>query len=407
MNRGFGASLGRWVLILLLAAPVLALAWSLYGQHGMFFWDAKTIPCGIQAAVQTGNPNAYLDPTYPGPCAGDSFQYMLPPAATSLLAGFAGLIGLPLLGAAYLALYALALGLLGRSALRQGASPRELLLFAGLLACGVFVYDVGGGNITIAFAGLLAGLMATAGQNRHWAAGTVLLCAAASALKPLYALYLLIPLFAAGAWLPVAAAAAAVTVAYALDAALQAPQFDQWLNLIIPVVYGQPHFGLMRLMEWLGFGAGHWLVLGGGYVLWCAAIVALLWSVRGRLPTAEDRAWAALLAVTLMLPRLKEYDAIVLIPLAFWLRSQLPAPRQALFQRLAVALAFLAPALWWWVRKIGLLIAVPDPTLTQIADPRWHISTPGFFLAGLLVLMFGFLVWPAAPRPAPAPSYSG
>jgi hypothetical protein len=398
------ASVLRWVLLLLLAAPVLTLAWSLYVQGGLFFWDARSIPCGIQSVLQTGNPNAYLPPSYnpnpdpslsfQGDCAGYPFQYMLPPAVTGLLVGFTQVFGLDLLNGAYFILYALAIGLLGWGARRYGARGMELPLFAFLIACGVFVYDIGGGNITIVFVGLLIGLIAAGAHNRHWVTCTVLLCAAASAFKPLYALYLFIPLFAAGAWLAVTAAGAAITVGYAVDAVLQAARFDQWLNLIFPVVYRQPHFGLMYLMEWLGFGTGNWLVLAGGYVLWCMVIAGLLWSARERLPDAQDRALAALLATTLMLPRIKEYDAIVLIPLFFWLRAWLPERRRVLFQRLALAQAFVLPALWWWVRKIELLAAVADPTITQIADPKWHMSSQGFFLTGLLLLMFGFLVWP-------------
>jgi len=398
------ASVLRWVLLLLLGPPVLALAWSLYVDGGLFFWDARSIPCGIQSMLQTGHPNAYLPATFnpnhdpnisfQGACAGYPFQYMQPPAVTSLLAGFTQVFGLDVLNGAYFILYALAIGLLGWSARRYGAKGMELPLFALLIACGVFVYDIGGGNITLAFVGLLIGLIATSEHNRHWVTCTVLLCAAASAFKPLYALYLFIPLFAAGAWLAVAAAAAAITVGYAFDAALHAARFDQWLSLIFPVVYRQPHFGLMYLMESLGVGTGQWMALAGSYVLWCALVAGLLWSVRKRLPDAQDRALAALLATTLMLPRIKEYDAIVLIPLFFWLRAWLPEQRRVLFQRLALVLAFVLPALWWWLRKVSLLAVVSDPTITQIADPKWHMSSQGFFLTGLLLLMFGFLVWP-------------
>jgi len=327
---------------------------------------------------------------------------MLPPAVTLLLAGVVRAIGIDLLNAAYAVVYALALALLAWAARRQAASAREWLLFAGLFACGVFVFEAGSGNITIVFVALLLGLILTGEAHRHWVACLVLLCVAASAFKPLYALYLFIPLFAAGAWLAVAAAAAAILAGYAIDALWQAARFDQWLNLIVPIVYAEPHFGVMRLMQWAGLGAGDWLAQAGGYVVWCAAVIGLLWLARPRLPTATDRALAALLGVTLMLPRLKEYDAVVLVPLVFWLRAGLPAQRRRLFERLAIGLGFLLPALWWWVRKAGLFIAVPQPTLTQIADPAWLIATQGFFVAALLLLMFGFLVWPPVQEPARA-----
>lgn len=398
MKNSLGKSTLSCLLVVLLSAPVLAMILSLYGQQGMFFWDAKTIPCGIQSLLQTGNPNTYLNnSSYRGACAGYGYEYMLPPGVTACLASLVRWFGLEVINAVYFALYAFALALLGWGAHRSAANWKELLLFAGLLACGVFVFELGGGNLTIVFVGLLFGLILTGQGNGQWPLWAVLLCVLAAAFKPLYALYLFIPLYASGRWLAVAAGSAAVSVGYALDASLQAAAFDQWLNLIVPIVYGEPHFGIMRIMQWAGLGAGDWLAQASAYVLWCAVIMALLWSARTRLQTEQNRAFAALLAVTLMLPRLKEYDAIVLIPLVFWLRTRLPVQQQALFQRLVFWLTFLAPAAWWWLRKAALLIALEAPTMTQIADPRWMIATQGFVLAILLLLTFGFLVWPIAP----------
>jgi hypothetical protein len=401
MESRLRKSIWQSAIVLLLSAPVLVMVVSLYGQHGMFFWDAKTIPCGIQSVLQTGNPNAYLNnSSYQGACAGYGYEYMLPPGITSFLAGFVNFAGLTTLNAAYFVLYAVALTLIGITARRYAGSGMELLLLTSLIACGAFVFEMGSGNPTIVFIGLLFGWLLRAEENRYWALCLVLLCVVVSAVKPLYALYLFIPLFAVGSWLAVAAAAAVISVGYALDAVLQASKFDVWLNLIVPVVYGEPHFGVMRLMQWGGWGVGDWLAQGGGYIFWCMLLMCLLWSARPRLHTVQDRALAALLAVTLMLPRLKEYDAIVLIPLIFWLRSRLPAHQQPLFKRIVFILAFLLPAIWWWVRKVGLLIAIAKPTMTQAADPGWMIATQGFFLTALLLLMFGFLVWPCGTVPA-------
>jgi hypothetical protein len=385
-----------WVLVFsLLVTPVLALVLSLYVQHGMIFWDAKTIPCGLDAMLRTADPNAYLNNhSYQGSCAGYGYEYMQPPGITLILAGFVRAFGLPLLNGAYFVLYAIALAILARGALRYAASTIELVLFAGLFACGAFVFEVGGGNVTIVFVGLLFGLLLMSDRHPQWALWSVLLCTLASAFKPFYALYLLIPLFAGGRWLVVAAATAAISVGYALDANLHVTQFDRWLKLIIVTVYGEPHFGVMRLMQSAGLGAGDWLAQGGSYVVWCIIVLGLLWSARQRLLTTQDRAFAALLAVTLMQPRLKEYDAVVLIPLFFWLRSRLSAPDRILFQRLFFGMAFIVPALWWWGRKAILLIITPSPTITQIADPQWLIGTQGFFWALGLLLSYIFLVWP-------------
>lgn len=392
----------RWLagatLCALLLPPVLALAYSLYGEHGMFFWDGRTIPCGLQSFNATGNPNAYLrDSAYPGPCAGYGYEYMLPPAVTAALAALLRGVGPDAFNVAYVLLYGGALAVLLRGAARFAGGWTAPLALAGLIACGVFVFEAGGGNITVPLLALLFLLCTQADRHPQRFAWTIPLCAVAAAFKPFYALYLLLPWFAQPALrLRVLAACSIVSGGYALDAWLQPAAFARWLNLIVPVVYAEPHFGIMRLMQALGLGAGDWWLQAGGYALWCALVLALLWRCRPHLATPAARALAALLAVTLLQPRLKEYDAVVIIPLAFWLLAQLPAARR---QRLRLSLLLacgIVPALWWWLRKLGLFIAIEAPTATQIADPRWLIETQGFFLAGAVLILFGFLVWPPA-----------
>lgn len=392
----------RWfsgaLLLALLLPPVLALAYSLYGEHGMFFWDGRTVPCGLQAFNDTGDPNAYLrNDAHPGACAGYGYEYMLPPAITVALAALLRLAGLDAVNGAYVLLYALALAALLRGAAGFAGQWRAPLALTGLIACGVFVFEFGGGNIAIPFLGLLFWLCLQAERQAERLAWTIPLCVIAAAFKPLYALYLLIPWFAAPALrLRVLAACSLVSVGYALDAWLQPAAFERWLNLIVPVVYAEPHFGIMRLMQAFGLGAGDWWPQAVGYALWSLAVLLVLWRCRQALATPGARALAALLAVTLLQPRLKEYDACVVIPLAFWLQTRLPVAQQRWLRRSLLLICGIVPALWWWLRKLGLFIAVEAPSATQIADPRWLIDTQGFFLAAAVLLLFGFLVWTSA-----------
>lgn len=377
----------RAALLALLIVPVITLAWSLYVDHGMLFWDAKTIPCGVQAYLAGGDPNAYLrNPGYAGACAGYGYEYMLPPAVTHVLGGLWTLLGDAPLRVLYALVYLLSLGLILAAARRLAPAPGAAVAAAALMVCGVFVFEAGGGNLTVVF---LAALLATALYRPDRMAWLVPLCAVAAFVKPFYALYLLVPLFARPRLaLTVLAAVCAVSVGYALDAALHPAEFDRWLRLSVAVVYGEPHFGVLRILDELGIGAGHWPPLALLYAAWSAGVVAVLYATRRHDAEPRDRACAALLAATLIQPRLKEYDAFVVVPLIFWLTARLPPRRGRQLRTTLIVVAGVVPALWWWGRKVLLFVAVPHPTLTQIADPRWLIATQGFFLAAVALLLF-------------------
>jgi hypothetical protein len=365
---------------------------SLYGVNGLFFWDAKTVPCGLLSFIDTGDPNRYLNPDYPGACGGFGYEYMVPPAATQLLAGLVRVAGTSWMTVGYALAYAAALSVLLRSTRRYSDNWPEVAAAASLMACGVYLFEAGGGNLTIAFLGGLLALLPRLDRGPRGSLAVVVLCVVGAWIKPMLALYLLIPLYAAGAWLAVAAGAAAATTLYALDAVLQPVAFDRWLQLIVPIVYDEPHFGVVRLMQAFGLGAGDWGIQMAAYALWCALILTLLWRLRARLPRVDDKAMAALLVVTLLQPRFKEYDAVVLIPLLFWLRARLPTVQRVWLERGIVLGTFVVPALWWWGRKLRLTLGVDHPTLTQWADPRWMIETQGFFLTLASLILFAFLI---------------
>lgn len=385
-----------WTVVLagcLLLPPVLALVFSLYGEHRLFFWDAKTIPCGLQAYAASGDPNAYLrNPDYAGACAGYGYEYMLPPAVTGVLSVMLKLLGLPVFNGLYFLLYCAGIGLLLQGARNHAGSWREPLLFAVLLACGVFVFEVGSGNVTLTILGLMCGLIAASGRFPRSDICLLALCVLASAFKPVFALYLLVPWYAhRNLRLPVLAATALISGFYAMDAFFNPAGFERWLNLIVPVVYGEPHFGVMRVMQAMGLGAGDWIVQGIVYAAWCVVVIGLLEFIVARMAAPQDRMMAALLAATLLLPRLKEYDAVILLPAFFWLQHQLSETHRRWLLRAVIALAFVAPAAWWWLRKLALWRSMQLHGLTSIADPGWLIATQGYFVTATVLLLFCFM----------------
>lgn len=389
---------------LLIGIPVLLIAWVLLGDYGAFFWDAGTFPCGIEAMLATGDPNAYLNPAYPGRCAGSRWQYMQAPAVTAVLGSFVGVFGMNALIALYGGLYAASLGFLGWVTAQVSGGRLALpLLFFATLSCGIFIFEVASGNLSIVFAGLLCAAIL---QMDRRPALTVVLCVAAAAFKPHYALYLLIPLIARRNYLAVSFAAAAVSLWYALDAVLHPEAFARWLELILPIVHREPHFGFMRWMQEAGYAEGDWLLLGGVYVLWCAGLLVLTLRMCATMSTPIDRAFAALACVTLMLPRLKEYDCLVIVPLFFWLAAHLAESRMRWLQRLVFALGFAAPAAVWWFRKLPLLMDPAGATLRAAAEMKWLLQNQGVYLVAAFVIVFGTMAlrFARAPRRASPPS---
>lgn len=385
---------------LLIGIPVLLIAWVLLGDYSAFFWDAGTFPCGIEAMLATGDPNAYLNPAYPGRCAGSSWQYMQAPAVTAVLSGFVGIFGMNALIALYAGLYAASLALLVWATTQASGGRLALpLLFFVTLSCGIFIFEIASGNLSIVFAGLLCAAILQIDRRPVLA---IALCVAAAAFKPHYALYLLIPLIARRNYLAVSFAAAAVSLWYALDAALHPETFARWLELILPIVHREPHFGFMRWMQEAGYAEGDWLLLGGVYVVWCAALLGVTLRMCATMSSPVDRAFAALGCVTLMLPRLKEYDCLVIVPLFFWLATHLAESQTRWLHRLVFVLGFAAPAAIWWFRKLPLLIDPAGTTLRAAAEMKWLLQNQGIYLVAAFAILFGTMAlrFARAPRHA-------
>lgn len=375
---------------LLIGVPALLISWVLLGDYGAFFWDAGTFPCGIEAMLSTANPNAYLDPAYPGSCAGSRFQYMQAPGITKLLAGFVSIFGMNALIVLYGCVYAVSIATLGWSVARLNRTPPMLpLMFFLTLSCGIFVFEVASGNLSIVFAGLLTALILNIDRRPGLA---VALCMTAAVFKPHYALYLLIPLVARRNYLAASFGAAGISLWYAADAMLHPEAFSRWLELIIPIVRGEPHFGFMRLMEAAGYAQDNWTLLAGTYIGWCAFLLALTLRVCARMSLPTDRAFAALACVTLMLPRLKEYDCLVLVPLFFWLAPRLADGTRQWLYRLVLFGSFVAPAAVWWIRKLPMLLEPSSVTLRAAAEIRWLLHTQGIFLVAAVAIVFGMMI---------------
>ncbi|MDT3670023.1 MAG: hypothetical protein ROZ37_06790 [Aromatoleum sp.] len=375
--------------------PALLTAWVLLADYGAFFWDARTFPCGLEAMLSTGNPNAYLDPAYPGSCAGYRFQYMSAPGVTRLLADVVDVIGMKALAVGYGALYAASLVALAWTVARDNrGSPLVPALFFLTLSCGIFVFETSSGNLSIVFAGLVSIAVLKLDEGT-WPA--VALCVVAALFKPHYALYLLIPFVARRDVLGASFGAAAVSLWYAADAVLHPGEFSAWLELILPIVHAEPHFGFMRLMQVAGYAQGDWTILALAYLAWCAFLLVLTLRVCNRLTSAVDRGFAALACVTLMLPRLKEYDCLVLVPLFFWLAHGLPPPARSRLYRLVVSVGFVAPALLWWIRKLPLAVDSSTVTLRAIADIPWLLQAQGIFLVAAMAIVFATMVVAAGP----------
>lgn len=382
--------------VILVAVPAILIAWVLLGDYGAFFWDAKTWPCGIEAMIATGHPNAYLDPGYAGNCAGYRFTYTPPPAITAVLASLGAALGIDVLVAVYAALYAVALASLGRTVHRLHGSLAVPVLFSLSFACGIFVFETASGNVSIVFGGLLSGLILSIERR---AGLVVALCVIAALFKPHYALYLLVPLLARGNYLAVSVAGAAVSLWYAADAVLHRQAFTDWLNLILPIVHGEAHFGFMKLMQFAGYAPGDWSVLAAGYAVWCLLVIGLTLNVCARLASPVDRAFAALACATLLLPRLKEYDCLVLVPLFFWLHVRSTDAQRRLLQRVVGVTAFVVPALWWWARKLPLITGESPLTLRTATEFKWLIQVQGIFVAAVAFIVFATVVATFGRRP--------
>lgn len=366
---------GRHLLWGALLVPAAFFAAELLGHVRSLFWDTHAYHCGLTALQVLGDP--YRWQTL---CPDNPFPYLYPPlvsrglawlgahAQTALLAGMAGL-------------YALALyGLFGRW--RSLGATRPLLLCFGIGGAAV-IGELASGNIGVIVAGALS-LAVFQIERRPWF--FALACLAGALFKPTYLLFLLVPALACGAYLSASAALAAAALLYALDLSLSRELFLQWLAQLPPALENDPGGGLWGLLAVMFPKAPLSLRLFLQLLLVAGLGWALLRQLRLTVPVLE-RALLTLLCVTLALPRLKGYDALVLFPALFWFAQRWPEDaRQRVYHRLALAVVAL-PGIIWWARKIWLAGQGRLDTLQQWADIRWLVASQEFFLAAAVLTL--------------------
>jgi len=368
-------SRGFWSAVALLSLPVLLLAWVMFYHYGAFFWDAKAYSCGIEAMRLTGNPNDYQ-----GACQTYAWQYMYPPAVTALLVGLTAPIAPALQVAGYGGLYLVAVGLWVRVTCAQAPDAMLAVLATLLCACGVFAYEMATGNLAMVVAALM--VCSVPHAKRGWI-GLLAVALVAALFKPHYALYFLVPALVRRNLLLLAASSLALTLWYFADALRNDAAFDRWLSEIFGIIYGETHFGLLKLLELAGFGEGAWQAQFLLYGLWCLLLLGVLWRVGRPLADPGERGWLALLVATLMFPRLKEYDMLVLVPLMFWLANRLRGSLRRSYCGAVIALGFVLPWSWWAGRKLLWLSRTGELSLQTVTDLRWLVQMQGWFLAAL------------------------
>ena len=374
----------RIVLLLLLGAPVaLSLIYLLVYSGAPLFWDGMTLSCGLDAFINGSAPNAYLDPDYGGRCAGYGFQYMHPPGITYLLASISGVISLQGLIYLYITLFIISVWLLlyvGNQYRQHWPVVIGLTIFMG---CGALLMEFFGGNVAALFVGFIVGTMVVI-ERYPWA--IIIVSVLTALFKPHLALYLLVPL-AAGvgpAW--VIAGVAFVALWYAVDLAWHRQEFMEWLSFVMPISYFDRSFGSLRIGQEFGVGLSGTLLqimISGS---WFLLMMGGLYKLRQRFSHPIDIAFVALLCVTLSLPRLKEYDSLVVLPIIFWTLSKLSLEVGRRYVWALFLGLFLLPALWWWGRKVLLYFSNSSPEWMLVADLQWLYRTQGWVLVFALLL---------------------
>lgn len=373
----------------LVTLPGLLFAASLLFEHHAIFWDGTVYRCAIEATLATGNPYRFV-----GDCAGYPLPHTYPFFGTLLLAAAAQVTGVTWLGVGYLIIYALgAAGLIWAclfSAPTRGVGVWVLIA----AAAGIVVSEMASGNMAIPFYGLWFVLCL-----RYTGSPQLMImpCLLIAPFKPLYAVYLLVPVMAQGRQVGPAAAMAAVSLWYVADARLHPEHFAAWLDAVMGHVSQVPGFGIAR---WLGaifalpYGSSPMLV---AHAAWSALA---LWLTLRVLRREEDPALRNLIATAgaaLLLPRLKEYDCLVLLPLAGLLYGHSAGTLRHGFAWLVGITLFVLPAASWWWRKIILLAGTAPLDWRAIVDMRWLVQHQGDFLALTLFVLLGWMAW-ARPR---------
>jgi hypothetical protein len=371
----------RFVL-LLCTIPGTIFAFSLLLEHHAWFWDGMVYRCAIEATLANGSPYRFI-----GECAGYFLPHTYPYAGTRIVAGVASRIGALPLTWGYVLAYACGVGLFIRVVCRVGASVRALPLLLVAPGAGVFVSELVSGNVGVPFYGLLLWVI--------WRDATsfrkiTALGALMAPFKPLYAAYLIVPFFLRREILLPALGAGTVAIWYAGDALLFPVHFAEWLRSAVHHANEVPGFGFSMLVRKAGLELDGQASIAAAYLGWAVAICALTVRAISRSPTPLIRALVAIAGTALLLPRLKEYDMLVLIPLALAIRSTLPEREQREWQFLVGGFAVGLPAAMWWLRKLPMLWGGTPAEWRTFVDMRWLVQNQGAFL---FAAMLAALIW--------------
>lgn len=385
--------------LLLCVLPGAIFSFSLLAEHRAYFWDGTVYRCAIEATLATGNPYRFI-----GECAGYFLPHTYPYAGTHVLAALTQALGLDAMRGLYLALYLSGTALFIHTLRRLNASPASITLLILAPGAGVFVSEFVSGNMGIPFYGFLIWLLARSeGQSR----AVTILAACMAPFKPLYGSYVLLPFLLRREWLLPAAMAVSVGLWYLADALLFREQFTAWLGAAVDHANAVPGFGFSMLIRKGGLALESSALVFAAYALWVACIIALTLRAVRQAPTPLVAAFVALAGTALLLPRLKEYDCLVLIPLSCALWSATPRRERQEWFALVGGFALVLPALVWWIRKVPLLWTSPHEPWRAFVDMRWLVQHQGGFLfaamlAALLLIAFRRApVTPDTTRPRP------
>lgn len=361
--------------------PGLLFGLSLLLEHHAYLWDATVYRCAIEATLAHGDPYRFV-----GDCTGYFLPHTYPYAGTRLLAELASLTGTTVLGYAYVLAYAAGCALFLYVAGRLGGSPQTVALLVLAPAAGVFVSELVSGNMGVPFYAALSWLIWRGAGGRPVTA----LGVAMAPFKPLYAAYLLLPFFQRREMLLPIAGSIAVAAWYGGDALLFPAHFADWLRTAVEHANEVPGFGFSMLVRKSGLElqSGQWII--AAYAVWAAFVLLLTLRAVERAPTPMLRAFVAIAGVALLLPRLKEYDCLMLIPLALALWPTLDARERREWLGLVGGFAIVLPAAIWWLRKLALVWGTSPATWRNLVDMRWLVQNQGAFLFAALLAA---LVW--------------
>ncbi|WP_156822025.1 hypothetical protein [Azoarcus sp. KH32C] len=371
----------RWLAALACLIPGAVFALSLLVEHQAYFWDGTVYRCAIEAAQATGDPYRFV-----GDCTGYFLPHTYPYAGTRLLAGIASMLGMPALSVAYVSLYVAGAALFVHVLYRLCGSAALVLALVVAPGAGVFVSELVSGNMAIPFYGLLLWLTwSTASATRPVAA----LCVVTAPFKPLYSAYLILPVLLRREFLIPGLCIVLVAAWYAADLTLFPTYFAEWLNVAVRHANEVPGFGFSMLVRKTGLG------LGGGpgvifaYLLWACGVVLLTLRAIARTPSSLVRTLVAVAGTALLLPRLKEYDCLVLVPLSVAMWSSLTGSERRQWLTLVGGFGVALPAAVWWLRKGMLLIGAVPFGWRGFVDMRWLVQNQGGFLfAAMLAALF-------------------